>query len=53
MNIDDSFSTPNVHLPIVPLVKKKNYDTNRKFKESWATKLLWHNSTWDQMATYM
>jgi len=41
MNTNDYFSTPNVHLPIVPLVKKKNYDTNKKFKESWATKVLW------------
>jgi hypothetical protein len=41
MNTDGSFSTPNVHLPIVPLVNKKNYDTYKKFKESWATKLPW------------
>jgi hypothetical protein len=41
MNIDDFFSTPNVHLPIVPSFKKKNYDSNMKFKESGATKLPW------------
>jgi hypothetical protein len=34
MNTDDYSSTPNVHLPNVMLVKKKNYDANRKFKES-------------------
>jgi hypothetical protein len=39
MNIDNFFSTPNVHLANVPLIKKKNYDANRKFKKSWATKL--------------
>jgi hypothetical protein len=33
MNIDDSSSTPNVHLPNVPSIKEKNYDANRKFKE--------------------
>jgi hypothetical protein len=31
----------NVHLPNVPWVKKKNDDSNRKFKESWAIKLPW------------
>jgi len=41
MNTDGSFSTPNVHLSIVPLVNKKNYDTYRKLKEFWATKLPW------------
>jgi flagellar biosynthesis/type III secretory pathway protein FliH len=41
MNIDGFFSTPNVHLSIVPLVNKMNYDTYKKFKESWATKLPW------------
>ncbi len=41
MSLDDSFSTLNANLPNAPSVKKKNYDTNRKFKESWPVKLPW------------
>jgi hypothetical protein len=52
MNIDDSSSTPNVHLPNVPLVKKKNYDVDRKFKDLRLQNCHGQNSVWDQMATY-
>jgi CRISPR/Cas system CMR-associated protein Cmr5 small subunit len=41
MNIDDSFSTPTVNFPIVSSIKKKTSDANKKFEESWATKLPW------------
>jgi hypothetical protein len=52
MNITDFSSTPNVHLPNVPCVKKKNYDAKRKFKESWAVKLPWEEFCLGSMATY-